>query len=137
MTLCLTHTSPEGRFDCIIEDDDRVCYAYLIESDRIVADVWLYNSTPAGEQPEWSQPDAKEQMPFRNPSEFGDQEVRRISEQSSIQVEWSGSAEDRCATIRVDGEIWAVLNNGVRPGCCRHARKAGPLAVPFVLEDDS
>jgi hypothetical protein len=39
---------PGGDRQVVLEDDGRVAYAYLLERDAIVADVWLYN---IGEDP--------------------------------------------------------------------------------------
>jgi hypothetical protein len=36
-----------GDWEVIVEDDDRVAYAYLVREGRILADVWLYNRMPA------------------------------------------------------------------------------------------
>ena len=51
-------------WEVIIEDDDRVGYAYLVRDSRIVADVWLYNHMPAPQRPPWLEP--RGEMPFLN-----------------------------------------------------------------------
>jgi hypothetical protein len=43
----------------IVEDDGRVCYAYVRGPwDRVVSDVWLYNRTAVSSEAEWGDSDA-------------------------------------------------------------------------------
>jgi hypothetical protein len=53
-----------GDWQVIVEDDDRVAYAYLVRDGRIVTDVWLYNRMPAPQRPPWHEPGPV--MPFLN-----------------------------------------------------------------------
>ena len=47
----------DGKCAVVIEDDERVGYAYLIDSrGEICGDVWLYNRCPAPAEPEWNDP---------------------------------------------------------------------------------
>ena len=41
--LVLRYDEPDGGRSVVLEDDGRVAYAYLLEKDTIVSDVWLYN----------------------------------------------------------------------------------------------
>lgn len=36
--------STEPEYSVVIEDDDKVCYAYLYFNKEIIGDVWLYNN---------------------------------------------------------------------------------------------
>lgn len=40
-----------GGWTVVVEDDDRVAYAYLLHEGRIVGDVWLYNRSVRCEAP--------------------------------------------------------------------------------------
>ena len=53
-------------YSVIIEDDGRVCYAYLYFKFSVIGDVWMYNQSPSPIKTEW----IKDQMPFLNPIEF-------------------------------------------------------------------
>ena len=33
------------KYPIFIEDDDKVCYVYLLKAKRIVGDIWLYNNS--------------------------------------------------------------------------------------------
>ncbi|KKO89048.1 hypothetical protein AAW12_23070 [Sphingobacterium sp. Ag1] len=65
LTRYVSNDRPE--FAVLIEDDDKVCYAYLLIESKIVGDIWLYNSVPTPSDPEWHK---KENLPFLNPVEF-------------------------------------------------------------------
>jgi hypothetical protein len=87
------------RFDCgslpfslIVEDDDRVAYAYLLHNEEIVGDVWLYNGDPAPSDPQWGDPSG---APFLNPQEFvlpfGGP---RLEDSRSVRVAWIREEQD-------------------------------------------
>jgi hypothetical protein len=54
-----------GDWEVIVEDDDRVAYAYLVREGRIIADVWLYNRLLAPWRPPWNEPGGE--MPWLAP----------------------------------------------------------------------
>lgn len=59
----------DKRYSVVVEDDGRVCYAYLLLDGEIVADVWLYNSA---ETPNDIDRQSKGDLPFLNPSTYVD-----------------------------------------------------------------
>ncbi|WP_312524538.1 hypothetical protein [Sphingobacterium multivorum] len=65
LTKYISNDHPE--FAVLIEDDDKVCYAYLLNEERIVGDIWLYNSVPTPSEPEWHK---RDNLPFLNPAAF-------------------------------------------------------------------
>jgi hypothetical protein len=112
----------------VIEDDGRVAYAYLLNSDgRVIADVWLYNCGAPPKKPEWTSP---KKMPFMNPEAFARPDsVSPIRDEADVAVEWKVDRDSvRSAHIFVRGEVWAVLEPGSRPGWSRMALRDGPLA---------
>jgi hypothetical protein len=113
-------------FSVIIEDDDRVAYAYLLRQGEICGDVWLYNCTAAPERPEWSDPT---KAPFANPQEFALANAGRITDETPVQVLWVKDKETlaRAEIYQADVRL-AVLAPGAKPGWCRNAKKDGPLA---------
>lgn len=119
---------PDGVHSFVVEDDDRVCYLYLLEGSRVVADVWLYNAAPAGVEPEWKRPDARSLMPFQNPPPLGRQDAERLSATNDIQATWNTGEAAVGGDLFVDGERIASLKVGDRPGRSRNAIKDGPLA---------
>jgi len=119
---------PNGVHSFVVEDDGRVCYLYLLESRRMVGDVWLYNAIPASDEPEWKRPDARALMPFRNPPQFGRQDADRLDSSSDLQVNWYDDDAAVGGDLFVDGEHWASLSTGDRPGRSRNALRDGPLA---------
>lgn len=124
----------DDRFDVVIDDNGRACYAYLRHANRIVGDVWLYNTAEAPEVPEWTLPDARQRMPFLNPRAYCTSvNPSPLRSAQGITVEWSGaeSSESRVRVI-VHGSVWAVLQAGSKPGWCRFAAHPGPLAKPLA-----
>src|SRR5260370_26450666 len=127
------------RFDCddlpfgvVIDDDDRVAYAYLLENDKIVGDVWLYNGTPAPLKPEWGD---QSKAPFLNPQEFALGHAPPITEATQLEVVWVRHKDTLLrAEIYLANQLFAVVAPGAKPGWCRNARKSVPLAK--VLETE-
>ena len=115
-----------------IDVDDKTAYAYFRLHGGIVADVWLFNVADTPDTPEWRDRNA---APYLNPAEYADQSspIRNVSEKD-FAVEWVERDPDRTsllAQIIFKGELHAVLTPGEKPGYCRLAGKAGPLALPL------
>jgi hypothetical protein len=111
----------------IVEDDDAVAYAYLLDGDAIVSDVWLYNHGPAPLERPWQN---GAEMPFRNPAEFtsGDG-VDKPVEQSAVGVRWMAvDGSGIRAEVRLRERPIAWLEPGARPGWSVRVTKDGPLA---------
>src|SRR6516225_6910523 len=107
------------RYDCeglpfavVVDDDDRVAYAYLLMDEKIVGDVWLYNRQPAQtREQEWKD---RAKLPFLNPRDFIlDIDVSPITEETPLRIAWvkSGSALRRVELFR-DNELLAILAPG-------------------------
>lgn len=118
-----------NKYSVVIEDDGKVCYAYLMDNKEIAGDVWLYNSSQTPEKVDWSEKDA---MPFLNPMEFVD--LRRmpkpLNNSSDIKINWnldSGGVLVE-ATISISNTLVAKLSPGKKPGWSTVAIKDGPLA---------
>ncbi|MFI5732336.1 hypothetical protein ACIA49_19600 [Kribbella sp. NPDC051587] len=111
----------------VVEDDDAVAYAYLLDGDAIVSDVWLYNCGPDPVERPWR--DGAE-GPFCNPAEFtsGD-DVGEPVGSSAVGVRWLGADGSgiRAAVLLRERAI-AWLEPGARPGWSVRVVKDGPLA---------
>ncbi len=113
----------------VVEDDNRVAYAYLIKDEQIVSDVWLYNVAPTPTNVQWEDDEAT--MPFLNPAKYCKPEpMPRLTSQSAVLCRWFDEAVD----LFVDGIVWAHLKNGARPAWSRWALRKGPLAQPIDVE---
>lgn len=122
------YSSTDGKGVVVIEDDGRVGYAYLLDSDGgICGDVWLYNRCPAPSEPEWSD---REKAPFANPAAYvvpgGDLSLPASAD--DISVEWGLKRGATEARIFVHGQLAARLICGAKPGWSTLAGKDGPLA---------
>lgn len=127
--LLVEFQSPDVRTDLVVEADSKVCYAYLRQHGRVCGDVWLYNTRPASDVPEWKLPDARSLLPFSNPPSLGHQIVEPIRDRGEVSVEWvQGQSGQPLARLYVRGQLWAVLGPGDKPGRCIHALADGPLA---------
>lgn len=127
-TFFHSYPGPDARFELVVEDNGRVAYAYLVSNKNIVGDVWLYNSTKAPEAPEWTD---KAKLPFMNPASFSSQVIdfRPLQSPGRIKVSWrTDQVGDPGVKIFIDEVLHATLAVGEKPGCCRFARKSGPLA---------
>lgn len=109
----------------VLEDDGKVAYAYLLEDEAVVADVWLYNVAEAPASVDWDDPDS---LPFLNPREYcRSGEVTRLGETSAVSCRWI----DRTVEITIDGILVARLQHGTKPGWSRFAARPSPLANPL------
>ena len=114
----------------IIEDDDKVCYAYLVVDESISSDVWLYNVCDAPSEPEWIEGG---EMPFANSVAYiSSERMNPITTPSDVALDWI-SKTDSCLEVRVKvrGVVHALLRSGAKPGWCRLAVKSSPIARPL------
>ena len=120
------HLEPPA-LSVIIEDDDRVAYAYLFRSNTIVSDVWLYNVREAPATAEWTSPD---EMPFLNPADLSlDKGIYRcLDDPLRVRLEPLDSGHGTGVRLYIDNTLHAVLAEGAKPGWCRLAVRDGPLA---------
>ena len=105
----------------VIEDDGRTGYAYLLDGDEIVSDVWLYNRYAIADV-RWDDP---ADLPFPNRAEL----IRPglslcVTDTSHVVCVWDRVGVD----ILVDGQLVARLEAGVSPGWSFLAAIDGPCA---------
>lgn len=112
----------------VLEDDRRVAYAYLLNGEDILSDVWLYNVESNVEEINWKDSSS---LPFLNPAQFCNSlPVVRLAEASDIRCIWNETQAD----VFVNGVHLARLQVGVKPGWSRYCLKSGPLAKPLGSE---
>ena len=119
-------------YDLWIDDDGRVCYAYIFDADgKICGNVWLYNRGPA--------PDGFEDgrgVPPRNPKQFvTDAQFSPPKSPDEISAQWHYEGEVLYARVFIRKSLFAILAPGTRPGWCVLAKSEGPVAK--VLEPSS
>jgi hypothetical protein len=121
-------------YSVVIEDDDKVCYAYLIRDDHIVGDVWLCNRVPSPKVPEWKD---RKNAPFLNPADYSLDPpcIKLPHDGNGLDVSWTPESDE---TMEVDvhcgGRILARLRHGFKPGWSANAVKDGPLAKALGAE---
>jgi hypothetical protein len=121
----LRFNAPGSNLAVVLEDDGKVAYAYLLEDEAVVSDVWLYNVAEAPALVDWNDPDGP---PFLNPREFcRDEQIPRLGQSSAVRCTWL----DRSVEIVIDGVLVARLQPGTKPGWSRLAARPGPLAQPL------
>lgn len=127
-------SSPSGRRAILVEDDGKVCYAYMLDEDgKICGDVWLYNRCQTPAEPEWHE---RENLPFANPASFSRQSADFCPPRSAeeISVEWIQTGEFEVARIYLSNAYFAKLVHGAKPGWSLLAAKDGPLAQALIEE---
>ena len=123
-SLLMRFDAPGSTLSLMLEDDGKVAYAYLLEGDEIVGDVWLYNVVESPDEVEWD-PAA---MPFLNPRKFcREDSVQRMREESLVDCKWF----NRGVEVSIDGVLMARLEIGAKPGWSKLAACPGPLANPL------
>jgi hypothetical protein len=115
------------KYSIIIEDDEKVCYAYLLVDKDIVGDVWLYSRGKAPDTTEWK----TENMPFLNPLQFVDLEkvLHPITSPDKVELTWHMEENQlKEVQIHVRGELIAKMTIGSKPGWSSAVKADGPLA---------
>jgi hypothetical protein len=127
--FCQYFCEGNQKFSAVIEDDGKVCYAYLMEHQNIIGDIWLYNSAPTPSVADWSN---RDEMPFPNSAQFTDLErmPQPINDPAEVKIHWTmninGFIED--ASIFIQGRLVAKMKPGFKPGWSTVVLKDGPLA---------
>jgi len=122
--------SQNKSYSLTIEDDERVCYAYLMKSEQIVGDVWLYNTVKAPDKAHWS---SKDEMPFLNPLEYVGREIFPIQSSDEVKVKWTMSGDGlKEVIVFLRDEIIARIEPGAKPGWSIAVKKDGPLAKKLI-----
>lgn len=121
----------DSHYSIIIEDDGRVCYAYLYEGEDLIGDVWLYNQQQAPTTSFWR----TEDMPFLNPTEYisRDSDIKPIINESEVRVEWTESRDDGLIEVGIYilDKFIASIASGSKPGWSVLVIKNGPLALIY------
>ena len=115
---------PAGQQLILEEDDCGAAYAYLLDDQRIVGDVWLYNVVAGPIEAPRTGTDRR--PPFLNPQSLTKPEEhrRRIGRPVTVEARWSeGTVE-----VFFDGRLEARLWEGAKPGQAFMAAASGPLA---------
>lgn len=118
-------------YTVVIEDDGRVAYAYLMEGEDSIGDVWLYNQQEAPKDSNWD----NQQLPYLNPEEYLNKEVRisPIIDNSEVYFEWNESLNDGSieVSIYIREKFIAQVISGSKPGWSTLVVKDGPLAQVY------
>ena len=110
-----------------IYDNGTVCYAYWFDNtERIVADVWLYNVDPAPLYKPWK--DKESLPPYLNPREYIHKDLDYRPTKNEIESEWVPSEDRIGAKIYLRSEVTSIIYPGDKPGRSRLVKKNGPLA---------
>lgn len=115
-------------FTVVIEDDNKVCYAYLLEKDQVVSDVWLYNRIQTPESVNWEN---REEMPFANPKMFVKNSIPPFDEFTLIDVRWARDNGRVSAKVYAANVLLAKLEKDAFPGWSTQVEKDGPLALVY------
>lgn len=108
----------------VLQDDDRVAYAYLVDRITVVSFVWLYNvSLPP------AFPSSLDGPPHNSaPHYTGAQSLPRLTATSAVHCRWGVDG----VSIDVDSAPWARLKFGARPGWSILVEVPGPLGLPLA-----
>lgn len=121
----------DAYYSVVIEDNGRVAYAYLMEGEDCIGDVWLYNCLEAPTDTNWDD----QELPYLNPVEYIDKKLKLspIKDKSEIRCDWSESPNDASieVSIIVRDSFIAQMTSGSKPGWSVLVIKDGPLAQVY------
>jgi hypothetical protein len=112
----------------IFEQDSRVAYAYLLDREEIVSDVWLYNVDYVPQIPEWENNIGE--MPFRNSVKYTSTQVfKSVVKQDEVNVDWIEENDKNIVVkILIRGELMGILEKSHKPGWSKMASMNSPIA---------
>ncbi|HSI83419.1 MAG TPA: hypothetical protein VK970_06520 [Candidatus Methylacidiphilales bacterium] len=122
--------SEDAIYSCIIEDDGRVAYAYLMEGKEMIGNLWLYNqeATPAVDA--WRED--RGTLPYLNSARYVDAQLmlKPLETPGEAEVVWEYRPNGRLHMLHLilRGTHYGVLAPHVKPGWTVAASQDGPLA---------
>lgn len=126
--LTLEFKSIAHGISVIFEQDSKVAYAYLLDREEVVSDVWLYNVDYAPQNPEWKNHLCD--MPFRNSIQYVSCPVfTPINNQNEISIEWiENNDKNVIVNVFIRGELMGVLQKFCKPGWSKLSSVDSPIA---------
>lgn len=115
-------------YSLVIEEDGRVAYAYLMNEEDIIGDIWLYNQQSTPIKVNWEEID---DMPFLNPEEYVKVNIPPVVNEDEIRLQWVPNDSDNLVKevdIFIRQKLVAKLSPGSTPGWSTVVIKDGPLA---------
>ena len=103
----------------------------MTRNEAIIADVWVYNRSPAPDQPDWE--NGPEGAPFLNPRAFvrADVSFELPASAKDVSFQWRDCGSSRVVAIFLRGRLAAEVGPELCPGRAVLAKRAGPLAQPL------
>ena len=117
-----------NNYSVIIDDDGDVAYGYLIEDEKIIGDVWLYNQGVTPISADWVN---GKKIPFLNPLDFIIENIKPINNNNEIRFVWYLSNDTMSlykVEIYIRDKSIAYMIPGSKPGWSAVVYKDGPLA---------
>ena len=133
MAYLLELRESDSPYSVVVEEDEKVAYAYLRHGRRIVSDVWLYNVRGAPREPEWTD---RANAPFANAAAYTKaHDPPLIEREGDIACRWIRDAGRVVAAEVVSRRrLLGRLEPGLRPGFAAIASRDGRLARVLVDE---
>ena len=125
--ILVKYCCPDNIHSLVFDDNGRVSYAYLLEGDNIISDVWLYNRCVPPKNPEWKNGG---DMPFANSQAYlKELEFAAPNSEAEVSVKWKMYNEKLTeAQVFIRGILHASLVPFEKPGRSKLAKIKGPLA---------
>ena len=121
-----------NKHSLIVDDDGRVSYAYLLEGEEIIADVWLYNQAETPDLGIW---DSLTEIPFVNTVEYVNENIiiAPLSDPKDVFIKWEFKNDNLIqVSVFIRDQLSAILKPGSKPGWSICAKKDGPLAKVLI-----
>lgn len=119
-------TAPDLKHKLIIDDTGTVAYAYLIKDEKIISEVWLYNSAPPLYD-NWKGLTAAD-FPIQNLQPNILKNIAPIENEFDVAVEWAAEDDYTSASIFIRNEPIATIFSTERPGYNYLALHDSPIA---------
>jgi hypothetical protein len=123
--------SPQG-YTVWIDVDQRVAYAYFMNNEGVIGDVWLFNRCEGSATPEWESKIAE--PPFINTKDNSLPFDKASSvKQDDFRVTIRAKDDPVSAGIYFQSRLIAILKAGESPGRSAFAKEPSILANPLEI----
>ncbi|WP_417355452.1 hypothetical protein [Flavobacterium sp.] len=113
-------------FSVIIDDDGSVAYAYLLEGNNIISDLWLYNSGKTKYE-DWENISEKD-LPLQNLDCYIITKIKSITNDNDIDVEWYIEGNSVKVEIYIHNKLIGILNSTSKVGFNTLVSEDTPIA---------
>lgn len=119
-----------SNYSIIINDDGIVAYAYLLDGENIISDLWIYNSSVQLYK-DWNNI-TEEDLPLQNLDQYILKKIDLLQEEDIVKVDWFFNNQYIKATIYINNTLIGYLDNIDTVGYSTLVNQDTPIAKKYI-----